>query len=154
MNLLNLVFLIYLATGSTLNNELEFAHQNETMEKKILGLRTCVYVVPELDAAKEWYSKAFETKPYFDEPYYVGFNVGGYELALMPQEKDERSTAENVVVYWGVDDIQKVFDDWISMGARIHEKPTNVGGDLMVASVYDPWDNVVGIIYNPVFKAE
>ena len=28
----------------------------------------------------------------------------------------------------------------------------NVGGELMAASVIDPWQNVIGIIYNPYFK--
>ena len=49
---------------------------------KILGLRTVIYHVPDLPRAKEWYAKAFGVKPYFDEPFYVGFSVGGYELGL------------------------------------------------------------------------
>jgi lactoylglutathione lyase len=32
--------------------------------------------------------------------------------------------------------------------------PTNVGGDIVTATVKDPWGNVVGIIYNPEFKVE
>jgi hypothetical protein len=28
----------------------------------------------------------------------------------------------------------------------------NVGGELMVCSVKDPWDNIIGLIYNPYFK--
>ena len=52
----------------------------------MLGLRTCLYRVSELDKAIKWYSKAFNTEPYFNEPYYVGFNIGGYELGLQPEE--------------------------------------------------------------------
>ena len=48
------------------------------------GLRTVVYPVSDLGRAKEWYSAALEQAPYFDEPFYVGFNVGGYELGLVP----------------------------------------------------------------------
>ncbi len=50
----------------------------------ILGLRTVISRVPELAAAKVWYRNAFEVAPYFDEPYYVGFNIAGYELGLDP----------------------------------------------------------------------
>ena len=54
--------------------------------------------------------------------------------------------------YWGVDDIQKSFEQLMNLGATSHEKPTNVGRELMVASVFDPWQNMIGIIYNPYFK--
>ena len=50
----------------------------------ILGLRTVIYHVPDLPGAKSWYARAFGIAPYFDKPYYVGFNVGGFELGLDP----------------------------------------------------------------------
>ena len=49
---------------------------------KFQGLRTVIYGVPDPLSAKEWYSKAFGTEPYFDEPFYIGFNIGGFELGL------------------------------------------------------------------------
>ena len=116
------------------------------------GLRTTIYKVGNLSKAKKWYSKAFETEPYFDEPFYVGFNIKGYELGLLPDENKTNQKADSVLSYWGVEDIQKVYNHLIEIGATEHEKPTNVGGELMVASVKDPWQNVIGIIYNPEFK--
>ncbi len=118
----------------------------------ILGLRTTIYKVSNLSKAKEWYSKAFEIEPYFDEPFYVGFNIKGYELGLLPEEKNTNQKADSVLSYWGIEDIQKVYNHLIEIGATEHEKPTNVGGKIMVASVKDPWQNVIGIIYNPEFK--
>ena len=116
-----------------------------------LGLRTTIYSVPDLVSAKEWYAKAFGFRPYFDEPYYVGFDISGYELGLVVDHKDIKR-GENVISYWGVEDILEAYDRLIEIGAVSHEKPTNVGGKLMVASVKDPWDNIIGIIYNPEFK--
>jgi lactoylglutathione lyase len=55
------------------------------MSSPILGLRTTIYKVSDLAKAKAWYSKVFDTTPYFDEPYYVGYNIGGYELGLQPE---------------------------------------------------------------------
>jgi predicted enzyme related to lactoylglutathione lyase len=118
----------------------------------MLGLRTTAYKVGDLNKAKDWYSKAFKTKPYFDEPYYVGFNIGGYELGLLPEENPTTKKLESVLSYWGVEKIEEEFDHLIKTGAIPHEKPTNVGGELMVASVIDPWGNIIGIIYNPHFK--
>jgi lactoylglutathione lyase len=117
----------------------------------MLGLRTTIYKVSDLEKAKAWDIKAFDVEPYFDEPFYVGFNVKSYELGLLPEEKSTVK-GENVLSYWGVDDIKKSFEHLIDLGATSHEKPTNVGGELMVASVFDPWKNIIGIIYNPYFK--
>ncbi len=118
----------------------------------MLGLRTTIYKVSDLEAAKLWYSKAFQTEPYFDEPFYVGFNIKGYELGLLPEEDAKKGGC--VLSYWGVDDILKTYEYLINLGAKPHEAPTNVGGELMVASVYDPWQNIIGIIYNPDFKLQ
>jgi lactoylglutathione lyase len=119
----------------------------------MLGLRTTIYKVSDLKVAKLWYSKAFETEPYFDEPFYVGFNIKGYELGLLPEEK-EIIKGESVMSYWGVEDIFKTYSHLINLGAESHETPNNVGGELMVASVFDPWHNIIGIIYNPDFKLD
>ena len=119
---------------------------------KILGLRTAIYKVSDIDAAKEWYAKAFETLPYFDQPFYVGFNIGGFELGLQPEDEPVTDNKETVVAYWGVNDVQEEYDRFIGSGATEHEKPTEVGGDIIVASVKDPWANIIGLIYNPHFK--
>lgn len=118
----------------------------------MLGLRTTIYVVPDLQKAKDWYTKAFNTKPYFDEPFYVGFNIGGYELGLLPEEQPVGNRSANVLTYWGVDDIEGEYKRLVGLGATENEKPTNVGGEIVVATLKDPWGNVVGIIYNPEFK--
>jgi len=122
------------------------------MKKNILGLRTTIYKVTDLNKAKKWYSKVFQTKPYFDESFYVGFNIGGYELGLQPNETSAKKKTANVLSYWGVEDIEKEFQRFVQQGATEHEPPTNVGGEIMVATIKDPWGNVIGLIYNPEFK--
>lgn len=125
------------------------------MEKQdILGLRTTIYKVGDLNIAKEWYAKAFEIEPYFDEPFYVGYNIRGYELGLLPEENPTTEKPESVLTYWGVNEIEKVYNHFIKSGATESEKPHSVGEPLMVAAVKDPWGNVIGFIYNPVFKLE
>ena len=118
----------------------------------MLGLRTTIYKVSDLERATDWYAKAFQTQPYFVENFYVGFNIKGYELGLMPDDKPMSEKSDNVLSYWGVDEIEKTYQLFLEFGAKEHEKPINVGGQLMVASVKDPWQNVIGLIYNPDFK--
>lgn len=125
------------------------------MEKQeILGLRTTIYNVENLAKAKKWYSKAFGMEPYFDEPFYTGYNIGGYELGLLPEENPTKEKPDSVLTYWGVNEIEKIYARFLENGATEHEKPHSVGGPLMVASVKDPWGNIIGLIYNPEFKLE
>lgn len=119
----------------------------------MLGLRTVIYKVPNLEDAKTWYAKAFKKEPYFDQPFYVGFSIGGYELGLLPEEDDSQK-ASNVLSYWGVDDIKAEYERLLNLGAVEHEAPNNVGEEIMVATVKDPWGNLLGIIYNPHFKID
>ena len=123
-------------------------------EEKFLGLRTTIYKVGNLTKATDWYTKAFKTKPYFNESFYVGFNIGRYELGLLPEEQPTTIKPDTVLSYWGVEKIQELYEHLIACGATTHEAPHNVGGDLMVATVKDPWGNIIGIIYNPYFKTK
>ena len=124
------------------------------MKSSFLGLRTVCYQVADIEAAKAWYTKAFGQAPYFDEPFYVGFNISGYELGLQPEENPTKEKPDTVFTYWGVEDVEAMYQSFLNNGATVHSPPQNVGGPLVVASVKDPWGNVIGLIYNPVFKAE
>ena len=66
------------------------------------GLATNAYKVADLEKAKKWYSKAFEISPYFDESFYVGFNVNGFELGLLPDEEPKSVKGTGSIGYWAV----------------------------------------------------
>jgi predicted enzyme related to lactoylglutathione lyase len=119
-----------------------------------LGLRTAIYAVNDLDKAKAWYSELFGTEPYFDEPFYVGFNIGGFELGLNPDLSKAAPGAGGVVAYWGVTDAEAAFKRALHHGAGEHEPVQEVGGGIKVATVTDPFGNLLGIIENPHFKLE
>ena len=117
----------------------------------ILGLRTVGYPVPDLAAAKAWYAAAFETQPYFEEPFYVGFTIGGFELGLIP---DGTPGTAGAVTYWGVPDVAKEVERFVALGATIIAAPNEVGGGIIVATLGDPFGNAIGLIYNPYFNVE
>lgn len=121
--------------------------------KTFQGLRTTIYTVGDIKKAKEWYSKVLGIQPYFDEVFYVGFNVGGYELGLQPEETP-KAKGDGVSTYWGVEDVERMYKQLLELGAKEHSGPQDVGSGIIVATVKDPWDNFVGIIKNPHFKVE
>lgn len=117
-----------------------------------LGLRTVSYQVSDIEAAKIWYTQILGFGPYFDEPFYVGFNVGGYELGLQPSEGESGAKAEGVVAYWGVEDAEAALKHLIEQGATPHQDVQDVGEGIKVATVKDPFGNIFGVIENPHFK--
>ena len=117
-----------------------------------LGLRTAIYHVDDIEKAKAWYIKALGCKPYFDQPFYVGFSIGGYELGLHPGERTSAKKDSGVVTYWGVDDAHAVVKHLISIGATQHQDVSDVGEGILVASVIDPFGNILGVIKNPQFN--
>ena len=113
----------------------------------VKGLGTVIYHVTDLNRAKTWYATAFQQQPYFDQPFYVGFNVGGYELGLVPDAPLVTSGS-----YWGVKDIGSVHARLLELGAAPRNDIQDVGEGIRVADVLDPFGNVLGIIENPNFK--
>lgn len=114
----------------------------------ILGLRTALYPAPDLQRAKAWYSELLGQAPYFDEPFYVGFSVGGFELGLVPDGSPGTSGAQPL---WGVADADAAYARLLALGASSLESVTNVGDGIKVAAVTDPFGNRFGIIENPHF---
>lgn len=130
------------------------AAMNDAKEHSMfLGLRTVKYEVSDVAKAKEWYTKALGFPPYFDEPaYYVGYNVGGYDLGLVPAKDAATKRAAAGVAYWGVEDARATYKRLLDLGATPVEEIQDVGGGMLAGEVRDPFGNVIGIIYNPQFK--
>ena len=108
----------------------------------------------DLDKAKGWYSNVLGVKPYFDEAFYVGFNIGGYELGLHPDGPSASGKAMSEVAYWGVQNVESSVKRLLELGAVKHEDVQDVGGGIKVASVLDPFGNIFGIIENPHFSLD
>ena len=115
----------------------------------IQGLRTACYPAPDLARGKQWYRDVLGADPYFDEPFYVGFAVGGFELGLTPDGTPGLTGSQ---IFWGVADAGAELARLVSLGGVPHEELKDVGGGIKVASVLDPFGNIFAIIENPHFK--
>ena len=114
------------------------------------GMRTVCYYVGDLDRARDWYTQILGFPPYFSEPFYVGFNVGGFELGLLPDAS--RARQGGTVAYWGVPNIKAALHRLAAHGATEFEAIEDVGEGIRVAAVRDPFGNILGVIENPQFK--
>ncbi len=142
---------IFFAHVNTLSQQNPTVPSGAKETKMFQGLRTVIYHVDDLAKAKAWYSQALGIKPYFDQPFYVGFNVGGFELGLDP-DMSGVSKGSNAVAYWGVKDAAKSYKRMLELGAKKHSEVKDVGDGVRVATVTDPFGNIFGIIENPYFK--
>jgi predicted enzyme related to lactoylglutathione lyase len=120
----------------------------------LLGLRTVKYSAQDLAAAKAWYQDVTGIAPYFDEPFYVGFNIGGFELGIVPDSAAGAARAESGVAYWGVPNADSAYARLLSLGATAHEPIQDVGEGIRIGAVHDPFGNVLGVIENPHFRPE
>jgi predicted enzyme related to lactoylglutathione lyase len=107
-----------------------------------------LYPAPDLAKAKAWYEMVFERKPYFDEPFYVGFEIGGFELGLVPDAQPGRAGAKAL---WGVENIEAEVNRLTSLGVSFDGQIQEVGGGIKVIDAIDPFGNLVGLIENPHF---
>ncbi|HET9978493.1 MAG TPA: VOC family protein [Burkholderiaceae bacterium] len=114
----------------------------------LLGLRSAIYPAPDLARAKAWYAEVLGQAPYFDQPFYVGFEVGGFELGLLPDAVPGVTGAQAL---WGVADAAAAHERLLALGATALEPVKDVGGGIKVAAVIDPFGNRLGIIENPHF---
>jgi predicted enzyme related to lactoylglutathione lyase len=117
----------------------------------LLGLRTAIYPVSDLAKAKAWYSSVVGAQPYFDQPFYVGFEVGGFELGLVP---DGESGSHGPQPLWGVADASAAKEKLLSLGAMPLDDVQDVGGGIRVGAVRDPFGNRLGFIENPGFDTD
>ena len=119
------------------------------------ALMTVVYPVTDIEAGKQWYAQAFGVEPYFDQPFYVGFDVAGYELGLVPGEAPLHQPGNRgAIAYWGVEDADAAWKRVIAAGAKPLDAIKDVGEGIRVGVVADPYGNAIGLIENPHFGAK
>jgi len=106
-----------------------------------------IYPAPDLAASTTWFSATLGVAPYFEQPFYVGYEVGGYELGLDPNA----DPADGACTYWGVTDADAALATLLAAGASARQGVIEVGEGIRVASVREPAGSVLGIIENPHF---
>jgi predicted enzyme related to lactoylglutathione lyase len=111
------------------------------------GIKTVLHPVSDLAAAKEVYTALLGIAPQADSPYYVGFDVEGQHIGLVPGAAAQGMTSP--VAYWHVADIEAKLAEVTAAGAAVKEPARDVGGGRLVATFTDPDGNVLGLLQDP-----
>ena len=109
-----------------------------------LGIKTVLHPVTDLEAAKAVYTALLGVAPQTDGPYYVGFDVEGQHIGLVPGGGSQGMTSP--VAYWHVPDIEASIAAVTAAGATVKEPAHDVGGGRLVATVIDADQNVLGLL--------
>jgi predicted enzyme related to lactoylglutathione lyase len=116
-------------------------------DSSTLGIKTVLHPVSDLAAAKALYTALLGLPPQADSDYYVGFDVGGQHIGLLPGGGPQGMTAP--VTYWEVPDIEAKLAEVTAAGATLKEPVRDVGGGRRVATVTDLDGNVLGLLQDP-----
>jgi predicted enzyme related to lactoylglutathione lyase len=108
------------------------------------GIKTVLHPVTDLDAAKAVYTALLGVQPTSDAPYYVGYEVEGQQIGLVPGGGQQGMTGP--VAYWHVPDIEAKLAEVTAAGAKVNAAPRDVGGGRLVATITDPDGNVLGLL--------
>ena len=111
------------------------------------GIKTVLHPVSDVAAAKAVYTALLGIAPQHDAPYYVGFDVAGQHIGLVPGGAAQGMTSP--VAYWHVPDIVAKLAEVAAAGATVKEPPHDVGAGRLVATVTDPDGNVLGLLQDP-----
>ncbi len=107
------------------------------------GIKTILHPVSDLGRAKAVYTALLGQPPQTDGPYYVGFDVAGQHIGLVPGGGPQHLTSP--VAYWQVPDIEAALTALVAAGATVKNPVSDVGGGRLVATVTDPDGNVLGL---------
>ncbi|MEC4016381.1 VOC family protein [Streptomyces sp. H27-D2] len=108
------------------------------------GIKTVLYPVSDLAAAKEVYAALLGVPPKTDESYYVGFEAEGQHIGLVPSGGPQGMTSP--VAYWHVPDIEAKLAELTVAGATVKEPAHDVGGGRLVAAATDTDGNALGLL--------
>jgi predicted enzyme related to lactoylglutathione lyase len=108
------------------------------------GIKTVLHPVADLAAAKPVYTALLGAEPTADSDYYVGYDVAGQHIGLVPSGGTQGMTAP--VAYWHVSDLEAKLAEVTAAGGKVNEPPREVGPGRTVATVTDPDGNVLGLL--------
>ncbi len=138
------------------------------MSIELRGFCTLNFYADDMAAARAWYTEVLGQEPYFEATDPASGAVGYYEWRI-GDHQDEfgvinrawRSPADpttpeapgGAVMNWHVDDLDGTLERLVELGATVHQPRVDRTAGFANATVADPFGNLLGLMYNPHWKA-
>lgn len=108
------------------------------------GIKTVLHPVSDLATATAVYTALLGVPPQIEGTYYVGFELDGHHIGLVPDGGPQAITTP--VIYWEVSDIEAKLTELTAAGATVQQALRDVGQGRRVAEVLDPDGNIIGLL--------
>lgn len=106
------------------------------------GFQTILIPATDLEASRDLYRDLLGAEPTADSPYYVGSDVDGQHVGLVPGTTSVRP-------HLHVADMDEAVRRVTSAGGSVVEPAKDVGGGRLVAVVRDPAGGEIGLLADP-----
>jgi predicted enzyme related to lactoylglutathione lyase len=108
------------------------------------GIKIVLCPAADLERSKATFTALLGTPPQHDSEYYVGFDVAGQHIGLVPGGGPQGYTTP--VAFWAVADIEAKLAEVTAAGGAVKESPREVGPGRTVATFTDPDGSVLGLV--------
>lgn len=107
-------------------------------------LSSILYPTSDLEKAKAIFTTLLGAAPTSDSPYYVGYEINGLQVGLVPG--GHRDGVTGPLPYYGVEHVEQAVADLEAAGAEVITPATQVAPDTLIAVVQDAEGNAIGLI--------
>jgi predicted enzyme related to lactoylglutathione lyase len=108
-------------------------------------LETVIIFTDRMEELAGFYQKAFQLGPYQHSPGHMGQQVGPVYLGFDQVQEPAGSERTGATLWFTVDSLHAAFDRLVAMGAKVRYPPTRKPWGAVLASVYDPDGNIIGL---------
>jgi predicted enzyme related to lactoylglutathione lyase len=137
------------------------------MSIELRGFCTLNFYADDMPAARAWYTEVLGAEPYFEATDPRSGQVGYYEWRLgdhqdefgiingawRPPADPTTKAPGGAVMNWHVDDLDGTVERLVAHGATVHQPRVDRTQGFANASVVDPFGNIIGLMFNPHWKA-
>jgi predicted enzyme related to lactoylglutathione lyase len=128
-----------------MEGEKEGAVPEETVAVSGTSLDTAIIFTSNMQELAGFYQRGLQLGQYQSSPQHLGQMVGQVYLGFDQIEAADQGSRKAVTLWFTVDDLQSTFDRLVDMGAKVGYPPTAKPWGAVLACVYDPDGNLVGL---------
>ena len=108
-------------------------------------LETVIIFTHKMEDLAAFYQEALDIGPFERAPGHMGCQLGPVYFGFDQVEVCGERSGSGVTVWFTVDDIVATFDRLVDMGVEVRYPPTEKPWGALLASVFDPDGNVLGL---------